>query len=80
MLSLCFSNELISHNKGLHCNFACLMYSKLVSWLRELWIVKIVSSAVAIEMEFVFNALPVELIGMNFAMMCNYIKPALIDS
>ena len=74
MPGLCFSNELISCNKGLHCDFACLMYSKLVSWLPELQIVEIVSSAVAIEMEFVLDALPVKLNGMNSAMMCNYIK------
>ncbi len=74
MPGLCFSNELISRNKGLHCNFACLMYSKLVSWLPGLRIVEIVSSAVAIKMEFVVDVLSVELIGMNSAMMCNYIK------
>jgi ribonucleoside-diphosphate reductase subunit M2 len=71
---LCFSNKLIGRNEGLHCNLACLMYSKLVSRLPESWIVEIVSSAVAIEMEFVVDALPVELIMMNSAMMCNYIK------
>jgi ribonucleoside-diphosphate reductase subunit M2 len=74
MPGLCFSNELISHNEELHCNFACLMYSKLVSWLPESWIFKIVSSAVAIKMEFVADGLPVKLIEMNSAMMCNYIK------
>ncbi len=74
MPGLCFSNELISHNEGLHCNFACLMYSKLVNRLPESRIVEIVSSEVAIEMEFVVDALPVKLIGINSAMMCNYIK------
>jgi ribonucleotide reductase beta subunit family protein with ferritin-like domain len=74
MPGLCFSNKLISHDKGLHCNFACLIYLKLVSWLPESRIVEIVSSAVAIKMEFVVDALPVELIGMNSAMMYNYIK------
>jgi ribonucleoside-diphosphate reductase subunit M2 len=74
MPGLCFSNELISCDEGLHCNFACLMHSKLVSWLPESWIIEIVSSAVAIKMEFVVDALPVKLIGMNSAMMCNYIK------
>jgi ribonucleoside-diphosphate reductase subunit M2 len=74
MPGLCFSNELISRNEGLHCNFACLMYSKLVNRLPKLRIVEIVSSAVAIEMEFVVDALPVKLIRMNSAMMCNYIK------
>ncbi len=74
MPGLCFSNKLISQNKGLHCNFACLLYSKLVNWLPKLQIVEIVSSAVEIKMEFVVDALPVELIGMNSLMMCNYIK------
>jgi ribonucleoside-diphosphate reductase subunit M2 len=74
MPGLSFSNELISQDKGLHCNFACLFYSKLVNRLPESWIVEIISSTVKIEMEFVPDALPVELIGMNSAMMCNYIK------
>ena len=71
---LCVSNELISRNKGLHCDFACLLYSKLINKLPESRIVEIVSSAVKIEMEFVVDALPVELIGMNLGMMCNYIR------
>ena len=74
MPGLCFSNELISRDKGLHCDFACLMYSKLTNRLPESRIVEIISSAVAIEMEFVVDALPVELIGMNSTMMCDYIK------
>jgi len=74
MPGLSFSNELISQDKGLHCDFACLLYSKLVNRLPESRIVEIIRSAVKIEMEFVVDALPVELIGMNSAMMCNYIK------
>ena len=74
MPGLCFSNELISRDKGLHCNFACLLYSKLINQLPESRIVEIISSAVVIEMEFVVDALPVKLIGMKSAMMCNYIK------
>ncbi len=53
MPGLCFSNELISRDEGLHCNFACLLYSKLINKLPESRIVEIVSSAVEIEMEFV---------------------------
>ena len=64
-------------DEGLHCDFACLLYSKLINKLPESRIVEIVSSAVEIEMEFVVDALPVELIGMNSGMMCNY---ALTDS
>jgi ribonucleoside-diphosphate reductase subunit M2 len=71
---LCFSNELISRNEGLHCDFACLLYSKLINWLLDSWIVEIMSSAVVIKMEFIVDALPVKLIGMTSAMMCNYIK------
>jgi ribonucleoside-diphosphate reductase subunit M2 len=74
MPGLCFSNELISCNKGLHCNFACLLYSKLVNCLPELRIVEIINSAVTIKMEFVVNALPVKLIEMNLSTMCTYIK------
>jgi ribonucleoside-diphosphate reductase subunit M2 len=71
---LCFSNELISRDEGLHCNFACLLYSKRINKLPESCIVEIINSAVEIEMEFVIDALPVELIGMNSGMMCNYIR------
>jgi hypothetical protein len=74
MPGLSFSNELIGRDKGLHCDFACLLYSKLVNRLPESWIVEIIKSAVKIEMEFVIDALPVELIGMNSVMICNYIK------
>ncbi len=71
---LSFSNELISHDEGLHCDFACLLYSKLLNRLPEACIIEIINSAVIIEMEFVVDAFPVELIGMNSSMMCNYIK------
>ena len=74
MPGLCFSNELISRNEGMHCNFACLMYLKLINKLPESRIVKIMSNAVEIEMDFFVDAFPVELIGMNSAMMCDYIK------
>jgi len=74
MPGLCFSNELISRDKGLYCNFACFLYSKLINKLLESCIIEIVSSAVEIEMEFIVDALPVELIGMSSGMMCNYIR------
>ena len=74
MPGLCFSNELISRDEGLHCDFACLLYSKLINKLPESRIVEIVSSAVEFKLEFVTDALPVELIGMNSGMMCNYIR------
>jgi ribonucleoside-diphosphate reductase subunit M2 len=68
---LSFSNELISRDEGLHCDFACLLYSKLLNRLPEARIIEIINSAVIIEMEFVVDALPVELIGMNSSMMCD---------
>jgi ribonucleoside-diphosphate reductase subunit M2 len=74
MPGLCFSNELISRNEGLHCDFACLLYSKLVNKIPAACVVEIICSAVEIKMEFVIDALPVKLIGMNSAMMCDYIK------
>jgi ribonucleoside-diphosphate reductase subunit M2 len=76
MPGLCISNELISRDEGLHCDFACLLYSKLVNRLPESRIIEImiICIAVAIETEFVVDALPVKLIEMNSAMMCNYIK------
>ncbi len=58
----------------MHCDFACLLYSKLINKLPMSRIVEIICNAVEIEMEFVVGALPVELIGMNSAMMCDYIK------
>jgi ribonucleotide reductase beta subunit family protein with ferritin-like domain len=74
MPGLCFSNELISHDEGLHCEFTCLLYSKLINKLPESHIVEIISSAVKIKMEFIVDTLPVELIGMNSGMMCNYMR------
>ncbi len=75
---LCFSNELISRDEGLHCNFTCLLYSKLINKLPESRIIEI-SSAVKIKTEFVVDALPVELIGMNLGMMCTTSDSALTD-
>ena len=74
MPGLSFSNDLISRDKGLHCNFACLLYSKMNNRLPKKHIFDIINSAINIEIEFVVDALPVELIGMNSLMMCNYIK------
>ena len=74
MPGLSFSNELISRDKGLHCDFACLLYSKLINRLPTARVINIISSAVNIKMEFVVDALPVELIRMNSPMMCDYIK------
>jgi ribonucleoside-diphosphate reductase subunit M2 len=74
MPGLCFSIELISHDEGLHCDFACLLYSKLVNKLPELCIIEIITSTVDIEMEFVIDTLPVKLIGMNSTWLCRFIQ------
>jgi ribonucleoside-diphosphate reductase subunit M2 len=74
MPGLAFSNELISRDEGMHCDFACLIYSKLVNKLPEERIYEIIGNAVTIECEFVRDALPVELIGMNSKMMVQYIE------
>merc|ERR1711935_1072963 len=74
MPGLCFSNELISRDEGLHCDFACLLYNKLVNQLPHERIIEMITDAVEIEQEFVSDALPVELIGMNGKLMCKYIE------
>ena len=74
MPGLTFSNELISRDEGLHCDFACLLHSKLIKGAGENVIHRIIAEAVEIETEFVTNALPVELIGMNAGLMRQYIE------
>lgn len=74
MPGLTFSNELISRDEGLHTDFACLLYKKLANPLAEETVHEIVRDAVAIEKEFVCEALPVRLIGMNSDLMCQYIE------
>lgn len=75
MPGLTFSNELISRDEGMHCDFACLLYNKhLVNRLSAETVRSIITDAVAIEKEFVSDALPVKLIGMNADLMCQYIE------
>ena len=75
MPGLTFSNELISRDEGLHCDFACLLYvNHLQNKLSEETIREIIVDAVVIEKEFVTDALPVKLIGMNAELMCQYIE------
>ncbi len=75
MPGLSFSNELISRDEGMHCDFACLLYNNhLVNRLSDDTVRSIIMDAVAIEKEFVSDALPVKLIGMNSDMMCQYIE------
>jgi len=74
MPGLTFSNELISRDEGLHCDFACLLYSYLENKLPEERVQAIIRDAVTIEQEFVTEALPVSLIGMNARTMSQYIE------
>lgn len=74
MHGLSFSNELISRDEGLHCDFACLMYRMLQTKLSTERLVEIIDGAVQAELEFVNDALPVRLIGMNATEMSTYIK------
>lgn len=75
MPGLSFSNELISRDEGLHCDFACHLYNEhVVNKLPEETIRAIIKNAVDIEKEFVTDALPVKLIGMNADLMCQYIE------
>ena len=74
MPGLSTSNEFISRDEGMHCDFACLLYSMLENKLPKARIVEIITEAVAYEHEFVTSALPVSLIGMNSKLMCQYIE------
>ncbi len=75
MPGLSFSNELISRDEGLHCDFACLLYTQhLVNQMPKETVQKIITDAVEIEKEFVCDALPVKLIGMNADLMVQYIE------
>ena len=75
MPGLSFANELISRDEGLHCDFACLLYTNhLINPLSTEMVTQIITDAVEIEKEFVSSALPVRLIGMNADLMCQYIE------
>jgi len=74
MPGLTFSNELISRDEGLHCDFACLMFKHLVNKPSVATVTGIIKDAVKIEQEFLTDALPVALIGMNNTLMKQYIE------
>ncbi|KAK5575207.1 hypothetical protein RB653_010463 [Dictyostelium firmibasis] len=74
MPGLTFSNELISRDEGLHCDFACLLYTKLQRKLDPKVIETMIRDAVACEKEFICDSLPVDLIGMNSRSMSQYIE------
>lgn len=71
---LMFSNELISRDEALHCDFACLLFSYIEQKPSEETVLKIVREAVDIEREFMTDAMPCSLIGMNHALMGRYIE------
>lgn len=74
MPGLTFSNELISRDEALHCEFAILLYSKLLKKVDKARVYEIIKEAVEIETEFICDALPCRLIGMNSEMMTQYIQ------
>ena len=74
MPGLTFSNELISRDEALHCEFAVLLYSKLVNKVKKSRVHEIIREAVEIENEFICQALPCRLIGMNSQLMTQYIQ------
>jgi len=74
MPGLTFSNELISRDEALHCEFAVLLYSKLIHKLSQDVIHEIIRESVEVETNFICEALPCRLIGMNSHLMSQYIK------
>ena len=74
MPGLTFSNELISRDEALHTEFAILLYSKLNKKIPKAKVIEIIKEAVEIEKEFICEALPCRLIGMNSDLMCQYIE------
>ena len=74
MPGLTFSNELISRDEALHCEFAILLYSKMTNKLSTSLIHQIITDAVNIECEFIVHALPCKLIGINADSMKQYIQ------
>jgi ribonucleoside-diphosphate reductase beta chain len=74
MPGLTLSNEFIARDEGLHTEFACLLYSKVVNRLDKKKVYKIIRDAVKIEKQFITKSLPCELIGMNADLMSQYIE------
>ena len=74
MPGLTLSNEFISRDEGLHTDFACLLYSKIVNRLSKTKVHKLIKEAVRIEKEFITEAIPCSMIGMNSKMMGHYIE------
>ena len=72
---LTFSNELISRDEGLHCDFACMLHNDhIINKVSKERITQIITEALDIEREFIIEALPVRLIGMNSDLMTQYLE------
>ena len=69
-----FANELISRDEGLHCDFACALYHRLDDKLDDATVHAIIRDAVDVEREFITDALPVSLLGMNSKLMAQYVE------
>ena len=74
MAGLTFSNQLISRDEAMHCEFAVLLYKKLQKKLQKKRVYEIIQEAVVIEKEFITEAIPCKLIGMNSELMVQYIE------
>lgn len=74
MPGLTFSNELISRDEGMHTDFACLLFSHLNNRPSKQAVQDVITEAVKIEQEFLTEALPCALLGMNSALMKQYIE------
>jgi len=74
MPGLTFSNELISRDEGMHTDFACLLFSHIRTKPSKELVEQIITEAVTMEQEFLTEALPVKLLGMNADLMCQYIE------
>jgi ribonucleotide reductase beta subunit family protein with ferritin-like domain len=75
MPGLCKSNDFIARDEGMHTDFACLLYSKYIeNKLSDIDVFKIITEAVEIEIEFITESLPCNLLGMNSELMIQYIK------
>ena len=74
MPGLTFSNELISRDEGMHTDFAVLLFNKLSRKPRKAKVFELIKEAVKIEKEFIIEALPCKLIGMNSKLMSQYIE------
>ena len=74
MPGLTFSNELISRDEGMHTDFAVLLYKKLEKKPKKARVYELIKEAVEIEKEFICDALPCRLIGMNAELMKQYIE------